>query len=130
MPAEWASGLPTVSATRRVMARCRCLFETRADFRNVQTRAPIHPRHAVRRRTDTASMAPLLLWGEIVGVPSIGGLFAGPPSLSIYYYFSYAYATLLAERAGFEPALGYYPKHAFQACDLNHSSISPQDRGF
>ena len=31
----------------------------------------------------------------------------------------------LAERAGFEPALGSYPKHAFQACDLNHSSTSP-----
>ena len=28
-------------------------------------------------------------------------------------------------RAGFEPALGYYPKHAFQACDLNRSSTSP-----
>ena len=33
---------------------------------------------------------------------------------------------LLAERAGFEPALGYYPKHAFQACDLNRSSTSPE----
>src|SRR4051794_21981743 len=32
---------------------------------------------------------------------------------------------ILAERAGFEPALGYYPKHAFQACDLNRSSTSP-----
>jgi hypothetical protein len=32
----------------------------------------------------------------------------------------------LAEREGFEPSLGYYPKHAFQACDLNHSSTSPQ----
>ena len=31
----------------------------------------------------------------------------------------------MAERAGFEPALGYYPKHAFQACDLNRSSTSP-----
>src|SRR4030067_3535681 len=30
-----------------------------------------------------------------------------------------------AERAGFEPALGYYPKHAYQACDLNRSSTSP-----
>jgi hypothetical protein len=34
----------------------------------------------------------------------------------------------LAEKAGFEPALGYYPKHAFQACDLNHSSTSPKGR--
>ena len=33
---------------------------------------------------------------------------------------------LLAEKGGFEPPLGYYPKHAFQACDLNHSSTSPQ----
>ena len=32
----------------------------------------------------------------------------------------------MAERAGFEPALGYYPKHAFQACDLNRSSTSPR----
>ena|GEM_PF-1588224 len=32
----------------------------------------------------------------------------------------------LAERGGFEPPLGYYPKHAFQACDLNHSSTSPK----
>jgi hypothetical protein len=31
----------------------------------------------------------------------------------------------MAERAGFEPALGDYPKHAFQACDLNRSSTSP-----
>jgi hypothetical protein len=31
----------------------------------------------------------------------------------------------LAEREGFEPSLGYYPKHAFQACDLNRSSTSP-----
>ena len=36
---------------------------------------------------------------------------------------------LLAERAGFEPALGYYPKHAFQACDLNRSSTSPLEGG-
>src|SRR6476659_6946315 len=34
----------------------------------------------------------------------------------------------LAERAGFEPALGDYPKHAFQACDLNRSSTSPWRR--
>ncbi len=32
----------------------------------------------------------------------------------------------LAEKAGFEPALRYYPKHAFQACDLNRSSTSPK----
>ena len=32
---------------------------------------------------------------------------------------------MLAERAGFEPAVGYEPTHAFQACDLNHSSTSP-----
>ncbi len=31
----------------------------------------------------------------------------------------------LAEKGGFEPPLGYEPKHAFQACDLNHSSTSP-----
>ncbi len=32
---------------------------------------------------------------------------------------------MLAERAGFEPAVGYKPTHAFQACDLNRSSTSP-----
>ena len=32
---------------------------------------------------------------------------------------------VLAERGGFEPPIGYEPIHAFQACDLNHSSISP-----
>ncbi len=32
----------------------------------------------------------------------------------------------LAEKGGFEPPLGYYPKHAFQACDLNRSSTSPK----
>ena len=31
----------------------------------------------------------------------------------------------MAERGGFEPPIGYEPIHAFQACDLNHSSISP-----
>ena len=33
---------------------------------------------------------------------------------------------ILAERAGFEPAVGDYPTHAFQACDLNRSSTSPE----
>ena len=32
----------------------------------------------------------------------------------------------MAEGAGFEPALGYSPKHAFPACDLNHSSPLPK----
>jgi hypothetical protein len=36
----------------------------------------------------------------------------------------------LAERGGFEPPVGYEPTHAFQACDLNHSSISPYLAGF
>ena len=31
----------------------------------------------------------------------------------------------LAEQAGFEPAEGYEPSHAFQACDLNRSSTAP-----
>ena len=33
--------------------------------------------------------------------------------------------SVLAERRGFEPRIGYEPIHAFQACDFNHSSISP-----
>ena len=43
------------------------------------------------------------------------------------YIYSISHS-ILAERAGFEPALGYYPKHAFQACDLNRSSTSPKSR--
>ena len=35
----------------------------------------------------------------------------------------------MAEGAGFEPALGYSPKHAFQACDLNRSSTLPKRVG-
>ncbi|VXB32633.1 hypothetical protein MASSI9I_20479 [Massilia sp. 9I] len=35
------------------------------------------------------------------------------------------FKAILAERGGFEPPVGYEPTHAFQACDLNHSSISP-----
>src|SRR5215510_8810523 len=31
----------------------------------------------------------------------------------------------LAERGGFEPPVGFKPTHAFQACALNHSAISP-----
>ena len=53
----------------------------------------------------------------------------------LYGYYGahliYDFAEVLAERAGFEPALGDYPKHAFQACDLNHSSTSPdKEDGF
>ena len=40
------------------------------------------------------------------------------------------FLSVLAERAGFEPAVGYYPTHAFQACDLNHSSTSPEEGAF
>ena len=35
----------------------------------------------------------------------------------------------MAEGAGFEPALSYSPKHAFQACDLNRSSTLPKRDG-
>ena len=34
----------------------------------------------------------------------------------------------LAERGGFEPPVGFKPTHAFQACALNHSAISPSRR--
>jgi hypothetical protein len=33
------------------------------------------------------------------------------------------------EREGFEPSLGYKPKHAFQACAINHSATSPDGVG-
>src|SRR5436309_15452927 len=33
--------------------------------------------------------------------------------------------TRLAERGRFELPVGYKPTHAFQACALNHSAISP-----
>lgn len=36
----------------------------------------------------------------------------------------------VAERRGFEPRIGYEPIHAFQACDLNHSSISPKGQKY
>ena len=36
----------------------------------------------------------------------------------------------LAERRGFEPRIGYKPIHAFQACDFNRSSISPDPAFF
>ncbi len=29
---------------------------------------------------------------------------------------------------GFEPTLGYKPKHAFQACALNHSATPPLEQ--
>ena len=32
---------------------------------------------------------------------------------------------ILAERKGFEPSIRYKRIHAFQACDFNHSSTSP-----
>jgi site-specific DNA recombinase len=35
----------------------------------------------------------------------------------------------MAEGVGFEPTLGDYPKHAFQACALSHSAIPPSGRG-
>jgi hypothetical protein len=31
----------------------------------------------------------------------------------------------MAEGVGFEPTLGSYPKHAFQACALSHSATPP-----
>lgn len=31
----------------------------------------------------------------------------------------------IAERKGFEPPVPFWSTHAFQACLLNHSSISP-----
>jgi hypothetical protein len=43
-----------------------------------------------------------------------------------YYDYILIINDLMAEKGGFEPPLGYYPKHAFQACDLNRSSTSPK----
>jgi hypothetical protein len=34
---------------------------------------------------------------------------------------------IMAERAGFEPAIGGCPIHTFQACAFNHSATSPQE---
>jgi hypothetical protein len=36
----------------------------------------------------------------------------------------------VAEKEGFEPSVGYEPTHAFQACDLNHSSTFPRSCRF
>ena len=46
--------------------------------------------------------------------------------LLIYRHRSADSIDNLAEKGGFEPPSGYYPEHAFQACDLNHSSTSPK----
>ena len=32
----------------------------------------------------------------------------------------------MAEEEGFEPSLGFRPKHTFQACAFNHSAIPPK----
>ena len=32
---------------------------------------------------------------------------------------------LMADRVGFEPTLGFRPKHTFQACAFNHSATYP-----
>ena len=37
----------------------------------------------------------------------------------------YQYVIKFAERKGFEPPVPFWSTHAFQACLLNHSSISP-----
>ena len=37
------------------------------------------------------------------------------------------FLTILAEREGFEPSLGYYPKHAFQAGDFISIKRSNQE---
>ena len=39
-----------------------------------------------------------------------------------------AFGVLLEVGMGFEPTLGYKPKHAFQACALNHSATPPKQR--
>ena len=58
-----------------------------------------------------------------VTLPLIGGV----TEMAFLRWFPlFAAMAGLAERGGFEPPLGYYPKHAFQACDLNHSSTSPR----
>src|SRR5574340_1032632 len=50
----------------------------------------------------------------------------GPICLDIKDSNEVDWKGILAERGGFEPPSGYYPEHAFQACDLNHSSTSPR----
>ena len=42
----------------------------------------------------------------------------------IFFWFFIKYSTK-AERKGFEPPVPFWGTHAFQACLLNHSSISP-----
>ena len=36
---------------------------------------------------------------------------------------------LLADGVGFEPTIGGYPIHAFQACAFNRSATHPQEAG-
>ena len=47
-----------------------------------------------------------------------------------YYCITVTYMKDMAEGVGFEPTLGGYPKHAFQACALSHSAIPPVYRRF
>ena len=42
------------------------------------------------------------------------------------FYSKGAYNSVLAERGGFGPPVPYSSTHAFQACTLNHSDISPK----
>ncbi len=42
-------------------------------------------------------------------------------SLGLFYFN-------LAEREGFEPSIGFWPIHTFQACSFNRSDTSPFTR--
>ena len=68
----------------------------------------------------------LVLTGNLLTGPQIDSRFN-----CLYCYegqkilLSVGYILLLAEKAGFEPAVRYYRTHAFQACTFSHSVTSP-----
>lgn len=50
----------------------------------------------------------------------------GVPKRFSYVWKPFWNASFYAERGGFEPPIRFWRIHAFQACLLSHSSISPQ----
>ena len=116
-------------------AACCCQA---ADSRHITCVCPFSPRRLQRARFSgqcaqqgegkrTARVIQTTAQtGNTEGLAGRGGLGGGlGESSKKYLHKNMSLYYLLAERAGFEPASGYYPEHAFQACDLNRSSTSP-----
>ncbi len=114
-----SAGTPNPSLPRR---------EVRRDFTSILNNNA--PRGAFEKRGGErgfayASQAAVRLASRTLRIPR--AMSAGTSLLSKNKALCSRKGLLyLAERGGFEPPVGYEPTHAFQACDLNHSSISPE----